>query len=309
MPLFWIWFHLAIGLCLALDLFVFNRNPHQIRLREAAVTSAVWISLSLLFMLGVGWKRGHEDAVVFLTAYLMEQSLSIDNLFVFYLLFRHFGIKKENEHRLLFYGVLGAIVMRATFIGLGVGLVAMFHFLFYVFGAFLVWSGIAMARSEHTEEDTEGKIVAFLRKRIPIAPPGADGFFEIVDGKWMATSAGFALIAIETTDLLFAVDSIPAVLGITQDFFLAYTSNICAILGLRSLYFLLAGAIGKFKRLHYGLSFVLVFIGVKMILGAADLIHIPVLLSLGVIALSVGTPVVLDLAWPKAGAVEPPSEA
>lgn len=296
---FWIVFHLGIGACLVLDLFVFNRTPHAVNLKEAGVTTAIWIAMALGFC---GWilrERGHDPALTFLTAYVLEYSLSLDNLFVFYLLFRHFGIRKENEHRLLFYGVLGAIFMRATFIYFGVALVQRFQWSLYVFGGLLIWSGIGMLRSDHAEEESEGRIVAFLRRFIRIAPKGSHGFFVRHDGKWMATTSGFALLAIEVTDVIFAVDSIPAVLGLTQEFFIAYTSNIFAILGLRSLYFLLSGAIAKFRRLHYGLSFVLIFIGVKMIGSASHLFHVPIGFSLGVIFLCVGGCIAWDLFAPR----------
>jgi tellurite resistance protein TerC len=295
---FWISFHVGIALCLFFDLFVFHRTPHAVSIREAAIASAAWVALALVFCGWIYHDRGRETAVVFLAAYTLEKSLSLDNLFVFYLLFRHFGIRKEDEHRLLFFGVVGAILMRAVFIYLGVALVQRFHAALYVFGAMLIWSGIGMLRSEHTEEETEGRIVAFLRRHVTIAPKGTPGFFVVRDGRWMATTSGFALLAIELTDLVFAVDSIPAVLALTQEFFIAYTSNIFAILGLRALYFLLAGAIGKFRRLHYGLSIVLVFIGGKMIVNATGLYHLPIEISLAVIFLSVGGCIAWDLCAP-----------
>ena len=298
---FWIAFHLLVAFCLAIDLLVLNKKAHVVSMKEAAWTTAGWVALALFFNATVFVRHGPAEGLEFLAAYLMEYSLSIDNLFVFYLLFRHFGIQREDEHGLLFWGILAAVLMRAFFIGLGVGLVSYFEFLFYIFGGFLVWSGIAMFRSHghEAEEEEEAKIVRVLRRVIPIAPPGAPGYLTRHEGRWMATVPGFALVAINVTDVLFAVDSIPAVLGITRSFFIAYTSNIFAILGLRSLYFLLAGMIGKFQRLHYGLSFVLVFIGAKMILATAHLLHISILVSLGVIVFSVGGCVAWDLLTPE----------
>lgn len=289
---FWITFHVVIAICLFIDLFCVNRHHHVISMREASLASAFWILLALAFCAGVFHWKGHADGLTFLTAYLMEESLSIDNLFVFYLLFRHFGIKREDEHTMLFYGVMGAIVMRATFIGLGVALVSRFKFLFYVFGAFLVWSGLTMWNSKEADEE-ENKLVKWLRRIVPVAPAGTRGFVARHDGRLMLTMSAFALIAIELSDLMFALDSIPAVLGLTQDFFVAYTSNILAILGLRSLYFMLAGAIGRFQRLHYGLSLVLTFIGAKMLV--MEFVHVPIGVSLGVIAVCVGGSVALDL--------------
>lgn len=294
---FWTVFHAVIVFFLLLDLFVFHRDHHAVTVREAAWTSAFWIGVALAFNAGVAYVRGTDFGVEFLAAYLLEKSLSMDNLFVFYLLFRHFGVRREDEHSLLFCGVVGAIVMRAALILAGVQLVHRFHFLFYVFGAFLVWSGVGMWRS-HGAEEEEGKVVRLLRRFLRVAPPGARGFFmRGDDGKVALTTGAFALVAIELSDLLFALDSIPAVLGITHDFATAYTSNILAILGLRALYFLLAGMIGRFRRLHYGLAFVLVFIGGKMLV--MDLFHVPTWISLGVIAASVGGAVAWDLASPE----------
>lgn len=264
-------------------------------MKEAAITSVFWIGAALLFNGFVLLHRGADHAALFLTAYVVEKSLSVDNLFVFYVLFRHFRVRSEDEHTLLFCGVLGAIVMRAILIWLGVRVIEQFHAVIYLFGAFLVWTGVMLAKS-HDDDVSHGKMITFLSRVLPVARADARGFVVKEDGRWKVTAYVFALVAIEATDLAFAVDSIPAVIGITPDFFTAYTSNIFAILGLRALYFLLAGMIRRFQRLKYGLCAVLVFIGAKMLV--ADFVHVPTSLSLVIILVILGGIIAADLLRP-----------
>jgi tellurite resistance protein TerC len=280
----WVGFNLLILLLLALDLGVFHRKAHAVSLREAAAWSAVWVALALAFNAVVWWLRGPEPAVQFLTGYLIEKSLSVDNIFVFALLFGFFAVPAAYQHRVLFWGILGALVMRAGFILGGAALLDRFHWVIYVFGAFLILTGIKMALHRGGELHPERNPVLRLAQRwIPVTPGYRQArLFVREGGRWLATPLFLVLLMIESTDLVFAVDSIPAIFAVTNDPFLVYTSNVFAILGLRSLYFLLAGVMGKFAYLKLGLSAVLVFVGAKMTL--ADLYKVPALVSLLVIA-------------------------
>jgi tellurite resistance protein TerC len=273
---------LVVG-ALALDLFVFNRRSHVIHLREALLGSAAWIGLALAFNLGVLYTRGPVAALEFLTGYLIELSLSVDNLFVFLLLFRYFAVPAQHQHRVLFWGILGAVVMRLAFILAGVALLERFHWIIYLFGAVLIFSGIKMASHQETEIHPERNPVLKLARRLLPLTPGYEGAAMVVrrGSQVLATPLLLVLIMVETTDLVFAVDSIPAVLAITRDPFIVFSSNIFAILGLRAMFFSLAGVMDLFHYLHYGLSAILVFVGAKMVL--SDVFHVPTPIALGVV--------------------------
>ncbi len=253
----WVGFNIFIIFLLILDLKIFNRKPHEISIRESLIWSGIWIFISLLFNVAVFLLYGRPAALQFLTGYLIEKSLSVDNLFVFLLLFSYFKVPPRYQHKVLFWGILGALIMRGILIFLGAALVARFHWILYIFGLFLVVTGIKMAfQKKETEVHPERNIIVRLFKRIFPVTPGfhEEKFFIKKDGKKYATLLFIVLIVIETTDLLFAVDSIPAIFAITQDSFIIYTSNVFAILGLRSLYFALAGIMDLFYYLRHGLS-------------------------------------------------------
>lgn len=281
----WIGFNLFVLLMLALDLGVFHRKAHEVKIKEALIWSGVWIGLAMLFNVAVYYWKGQEVALQFLTGYVIEKSLSIDNIFVFVLVFSFFNVPALYQHRVLFWGILGALLMRAIFIAAGVTLIAKFHWIIYVFGIFLVFTGIKIAINKGTKIDPEKNVVVKLfRKFFPVTQEYHGSKFWIKQaGKWAATPLFIVLLLIEFTDLIFAVDSIPAILAITNDPFIVYTSNVFAILGLRSLYFALAGVMNLFHYLHYGLAAILVFVGTKMLL--VDIYKIPVMVSLIVIAL------------------------
>lgn len=277
-------FTLFVLFVLALDLGIFQRQPHKLSFREAIGWYAFWVALAVAFNLGIYFLWGGEPALEFLTGYVLEVSLSMDNVFVFAVIFALMGVRGEFQHRVLFWGILGALVMRAAFIAAGVALVARFHWVLYVFGAFLIITGIRLFRHKHEEFKPERNPVLRLARRIfPITPEyeGAK-FFVVREGRRFATPLLLVLLLVETTDVLFAVDSIPAVFSVTLDPFIVYTSNIFAILGLRSLYFVLAGAMRRFRYLRPGLSLVLVFVGIKML--AAEVYKIPTHISLGIIS-------------------------
>ena len=282
--LLWIGFNLFVLFLLTIDLKVLNRNPHEISIKESLMWSGVWIGLSLLFNIGVYFWLGRESALQFFTGYLIEKSLSIDNLFVFLLLFSYFKVPTRYQHKVLYWGILGALVMRGLLILLGAALITRFHWILYIFGLFLVITGIKMAlQDEKMEVHPERNIVVrFFKQFFPVVPGyHEEKFFIKIDGKRYGTLLFIALIVIETTDLLFAIDSIPAIFAITQDSFVIYTSNVFAILGLRSLYFALAGIIDLFYYLRHGLSVVLTFIGLKMLL--MGYVNIPIGVALGVV--------------------------
>jgi tellurite resistance protein TerC len=277
-------FTLFVLLMLALDLGVFQRQPHKLSFREAIGWYAFWVALAVVFNLGIYFWRGGQPALEFLTGYMLEVSLSMDNVFVFAVIFAFLGVRSEFQHRVLFWGIVGALVMRAAFIAAGVALVGRFHWVLYVFGAFLILTGIRLFWQKHEDFNPERNPVMRLARRIfPITPEyeGAK-FFVVREGRRLATPLLLVLLLVETTDVLFAVDSIPAVFSVTLDPFIVYTSNIFAILGLRSLYFVLAGAMRRFRYLRPGLSLVLIFVGIKML--AAEFYKIPTHVSLGIIS-------------------------
>ncbi len=279
----WVAFNVFILAMLAIDLGVLHRKPHEIGLREALVWSVIWTVLALVFNVWIYYSGGKQAGLAFLTGYLIERSLSIDNIFVFYLVFAYFAVPKAYQHKVLFWGILGALGMRALFIAVGVTLINAFHWVIYIFGAFLVVTGIRMAVSREAEVHPErNPVLKLFRRWFPTTENyEEDRFFVAREGRTFATPLLVVLLIIETTDVIFAVDSIPAILAITTDPFIVYTSNVFAILGLRALYFALAGITAMFRYIHYGLAVVLVFVGVKMLL--ADVLEIPIAVSLGFI--------------------------
>lgn len=281
----WICFNLFVLIMLALDLGVFHRKSHHVSLREALTWTAVWITLAMLFNLFVYYYFDRDKAIEFFTGYVIEKSLSVDNIFVIILIFSYFNIPPPFQHKVLFWGILGALAMRVIFIFAGIELIHRFHWLMYGFGAFLVFTGVRMlAASETKLEPDKNPVVKLIRRLFPVTQSlQGDDFFVTVGGKLAATPLFVVVVLIEATDLIFAVDSIPAILAISEDPFIVYTSNVFAILGLRSLYFALAGIESYFRYLRFGLSAILVFVGAKMLL--TDFIRIPVELSLLVIIL------------------------
>jgi tellurite resistance protein TerC len=283
-PLLWIGFNAFVLVMLALDLGVFHRKGHHVSVKEALIWTAVWVGLSGVFNFFIYYRFGEELAVQFLTGYLIEKSLSVDNIFVIILIFSYFRVPSEYQHKVLFLGILGALVMRGIFIFAGIELIHTFHWLIYIFGGFLVITGVKMLISKDIPMDPDKNLfVKVLRRIVPVTNEYVgDSFFTRRNGALLATPLFLALLVIEGTDLIFAVDSIPAILAISDEPFIVYTSNIFAILGLRSLYFALAGIEKYFKYLKVGLALILVFVGSKMAL--ADFVKIPVGVSLLVIA-------------------------
>lgn len=288
----WFWiFNAVVLILLSIDLLVFHRHAHEIRMKEALWLSLFWIGLALLFNIWIYYHFGKEDALAFLTGYLVEKSLSVDNLFVFLLIFNYFQVPRHLLHKVLFWGVIGAIIARTLFILFGLSLLKHFDWIIYVFGALLIYTGVKLGLEKDQEVHPEKNVVIKLFQRFfPVVHQYYDGlFFVKLKGRYFATPLFVTLLAIETTDIIFAVDSIPAIIGITQNPFIVYTSNILAILGLRSLYFALSHMFTLFHYLHYGLAFILVFIGVKMVGSHFFTISTTVSLSvvLGVLAISV----------------------
>jgi len=282
----WLWagFTGVVTLILALDLGVFHRKAHVISLREGAIWSAVWIALALLFNAGIYMWMDQQKGLEFLTGYLIEKSLSVDNIFVWMVIFSYFAVPAQSQHRVLFLGILGAIIMRGLFIATGITLLDTFHWVIYVFGAFLVFTGIKLALRKDEEVHLERNPVLRVARRFLRTTPEYQGqrFFVLRHGKWMATPLFMVLLVVETTDLVFAVDSVPAILAITKDPFIVWTSNVMAILGLRALFFLVAGVLRHFRYLKAGLALVLSFVGVKMIV--SDFYHVPTSVALGTVA-------------------------
>ena len=294
-PALWAGFIGFVLVMLAVDLGVFNRRAHEIRMREALIWSLVWISLSLLFGAWIWRHFGAVRGLEFFTGYLLEKALSVDNLFVFIVLFSYFAVPVKLQHRVLFWGILGALVMRAIFIVTGAALIHRFHWIIFVFGAFLVFTGIKLLLHRGGQMHPErNPVFRIFRRLVPLTTDyrGAR-FFVKEGGRWLATPLLMVLVVVEATDIVFAVDSIPAIFAITTDPFIVFTSNIFAILGLRALYFLLAGMMGRFRYLKVGLGLVLVFVGIKMLL--ADAVELPVVVSLGVIATLLGGSIAASL--------------
>jgi tellurite resistance protein TerC len=291
----WIGFNAFVLIMLALDLGVFHRKTHEVSLKEALTWTGVWIGFALIFNGFIFYRYGEEIAVQFLTGYLIEKSLSVDNIFVIILIFSYFRVPAAYQHKVLFLGILGALVMRAFFIFAGIELIHRFHWLIYIFGGFLIVTGIRMLSSKEAKIDPEKNfLVRMVRKIIPVTNDYVgDKFFTKVNGATWATPLFLALIVIEGTDLIFAVDSIPAILAISDEPFIVYSSNVFAILGLRSLYFALSGIEKYFKYLKYGLALILVFVGSKM--AVADFFKIPVEISLIVIGVILGIPMLASV--------------
>ncbi|HYW32048.1 MAG TPA: TerC family protein [Gemmatimonas sp.] len=313
MPNIWWWvgFNAMVLGLLAVDLGIVNRKAHAVTMRQAVGWSVVWVSLAIAFGIGVGQVMGRQPMLEFFAGYLVEEALSVDNLFVFILIFGYFRIAPELQHRVLFWGIIGALVMRGIMIFAGAILIARFHWIIYVFGAFLVFTGFRMAFAGESHIEPESNpVIRFVRRFLPLTSKyHGDKFFvqeptESGGVRRVATPLFLVLILVETTDVVFALDSIPAIFGVTQDPFLVYTSNVFAILGLRSLYFVLAGVIGKFHLLRYGLALVLAFVGVKMLL--EEVYPIAIGVSLGVVAAVLVGSVLLSLVIkPRAPAEDP----
>lgn len=296
---FWISFNLFVLIMLALDLGLFHRKSHAVGFKEAMGWSVFWVLLASCFSILVYFWFGRHKALEFVTGYLIEQSLSVDNLFVFLLIFRYFGVDPKYQHKVLFWGIIGALIARGIFIAAGVALINRFHWIIYVFGVFLVITGLRMlkpvAESVHPERLW---VVRVAKKHLRFTSQYAEGkFFVMENGARLATPLFMVLLAVETTDILFAVDSIPAILAITADPFIVYTSNVFAILGLRSLYFALAGMMEIFRFLHFGLAAILIFIGAKML--TSEIIKVPIVVALGVVAGVLAISVVTSLLIPK----------
>jgi tellurite resistance protein TerC len=303
----WVGFNVVVLAILALDLGVLHRRSEKVTLKQAAIWSAVWVGLSLCFALAVYLTMGRESGLEFLTGYLIEYALSVDNIFVFVLIFTYFNVPEKYQHRVLFWGIIGALVLRGVMIVAGSALVTRFAWTLYIFGAFLVITGIRMAlqKDETAYNPERDPVLRIARKIVPVTSEyhGKNFFVRLQrpDGTThlAATPLFIVLLIVDTTDVVFATDSIPAIFAVTRDPFIVYTSNICAVLGLRQLYFLLAGIVDKFAYLKLGLSAVLVFIGVKMLI--EPFLHIPIGISLGVVALVLVTSIVASIKWPQTG--------
>ena len=299
-PWLWIGFNIFVLLMLALDLGVFHRTAHIVTFKESISWTVIWVALAMLFNLGVWHYAGSEKGIEFLTGYVIEKSLSVDNVFIFVLLFSYFAVPQVYQHKVLFWGILGALIMRAIMIGVGAALLAKFAWIIYIFGGFLILTGIKMIVKREEEIHPErNPVVRWFKKLMPVtADYRGDKFFVRENGIRHATPLFVVLILVEISDLIFAVDSIPAIFAVTKDPFIVYTSNVFAILGLRSLYFALAGVMDKFHYLKIGLGVVLTFVGVKMLLGHTEW-KIDTHFSLGVIVTILTASVVASLMWPK----------
>ena len=295
--LWWI-FGIVVLAVMSLDLGVFNRKARVVGLKEALLWSLVWIALALGFCGLVYFWRGPVKALEFLTGYVVEESLSVDNLFVFIVIFSFFKVPREYERKVLFWGIIGVLITRGIFITTGVALIRRFDWMFYIFGAILIYTAFKLAFGKDEEVQPEkNPVLKFFRRFMPVTQGYEGGrFFIRKDGRLYATALLVVLLVIESTDVVFAVDSVPAVLGITHDPFIVYTSNIFAILGLRSLFFLLSGIMNLFNHLHYGLAFILGFVGVKMLI--AHFYSIPIGWALGVIAATLLLSILASLIWP-----------
>ena len=284
---FWILFNIFVLGMLALDLRVFNRRGHVIRFREALRWSAMYVGLAAAFAVGLYFWLGHQAALEFVTGYVLEVSLSVDNLFVFLVIFNYFAVPEDQQHRVLFWGVVGALIMRGIFIGTGVGLLSRVHWVLYIFGGLLIISGIRfLVLGEHKVDPRKNPVVRALRRLIPVTSDYQGEKFFVrkpqQNSRLYATPLLLVLVVIETTDIIFSVDSIPAILAITLNAFIVYTSNVFAILGLRSMYFAVSGLMKIFRFLHYGLALVLILVGLKMLV--ADYFRVPTAATLGVVA-------------------------
>lgn len=301
----WVGFNVAVLAILALDLGVLHRRAAKVSVKEAATWSAVWIGLSLCFAFAIYRTMGRESGLEFLTGYLIEYALSVDNIFVFVLIFTYFGVPEKYQHRVLFWGIIGALVLRGVMIVAGSVLVTRFAWTLYIFGAFLVFTGLRMAlqKDDAIYNPERDPVLRLARKLIPVTPDyhGDEFFVREADQtgrkRYAATPLFIVLLIVDTTDVIFATDSIPAIFAVTRDPFIVYTSNICAVLGLRALYFLLASVVDKFIYLKLGLSVVLIFIGAKMLL--EPFVHIPIVASLGVVGAVLLASILVSMRWPR----------
>jgi tellurite resistance protein TerC len=303
----WVGFNVVVLAILALDLGLLHRRSSRVSLKEAATWSAVWVALSLGFAFAVYQTMGKQSGLEFLTGYLIEYALSVDNIFVFVLIFTYFGVPEKYQHRVLFWGIIGALVLRGVMIVAGSALVTRFAWTLYIFGAFLVFTGLKMAlqKDEDVYNPERDPILRLARRLVPVTDDyHGDKFFvrqpaRTGRSRYAATPLFIVLLIVDTTDIIFATDSIPAIFAVTRDPFIVYTSNICAVLGLRALYFLLASVVDKFVYLKLGLSLVLVFIGGKMLL--EHFVHLPIVASLGVVGAVLAASIVASLRWPRTG--------
>jgi len=303
----WIGFNVVVLAILALDLGILHRKAEKVSLKESASWSAVWVTLSLTFAFAVYRTMGRQAGFEFLTGYLIEYALSVDNIFVFVMIFSYFNVPEKYQHRVLFWGIIGALVLRGVMIVAGSALVTRFAWTLYIFGAFLLFTGLKMAlqKDEAAYNPERDPVLRLARRLLPVTRDyhGEKFFVEEADTsgrvRWAATPLFIVLVIVDTTDVIFATDSIPAIFAVTRDPFIIYTSNICAVLGLRALYFLLASVVDKFMYLKLGLSLVLIFIGAKMLL--EHFLHIPIVASLGVVAAVLATSILASLRWPREG--------
>jgi tellurite resistance protein TerC len=303
----WVGFNVVVLAILALDLGVLHRRSEKVSLKEAAIWSGVWVALSLSFAFAIYRTMGPESGLEFLTGYLIEYALSIDNIFVFVLIFSYFSVPEKYQHRVLFWGIIGALVLRGVMIVAGSALVTRFAWTLFIFGAFLIFTGLRMAlqKDEVAYNPERDPVLRLARKLVPVTPDYRGDKFFVREpdargrNRYAATPLFIVLLIVDTTDIIFATDSIPAIFAVTRDPFIVYTSNICAVLGLRALYFLLASVVDKFVYLKLGLSVVLVFIGAKMLL--EHFVHIPIVAALGVVGVVLGTSIVASMKWPRTG--------
>lgn len=297
----WVIFGAAIIVALVLDLGVFHRRAHKVQLKEALIESAAWISVALLFNLWLYFSRGPQAGVEFLTGYLVEKSLSVDNIFVFLLIFQAFKIPSKSQHRVLYFGIAGALILRAVFVLAGVTLLQAFHPIMYLFGAILLYTGLKMLLPrKRAPRPEQNWLVRVTRRFVPVVNNyEGQQFLVKANGRWTATPLFLALVAVEAMDIIFAVDSVPAVLAITRDTFIVYSSNVFAILGLRALYFALADILPRFRFLHQGLAAIVIFVGTKMIV--SEHFPIPAITSLVVIAIILAGTIAASLLFPRRG--------
>lgn len=295
----WVVFNIFIVSMLIVDLMVFNRKPHEISIRESLIWTGIWIILAVIFGIGLYFFMSPESSLEYFTGYLIEKSLSVDNIFVFLLIFTYFGVDAKYQHRVLFWGIFGALVFRLLFILVGVALIERFHWVIYIFGAFLILTGIKLALEKDKEiRPDRNPILKLVRRFVPITKNYHGQKFFIKRGKrYIATPMFVVLVVIETTDIVFALDSIPAIMAITRDTFIIYSANAFAILGLRALYFALSGVMRLFHYLHYGLAFILVYIGIKMLL--EGVYQIPTMVTLAIIISTLTISVLLSIFFPK----------
>ena len=296
--LFFVLFTVFVISMLILDLGVFSKKSKEIKFKEAIVRCCIWVTIALLFNIGIYFWQGYEKALEFFTGYIIEYSLSIDNIFVFILVFSYFKVPTAYQHKVLFWGIIGALIMRAVFIAAGITLITKFHWIIYIFGAFLIFTGIKMLLEKDKEvHPDKNPMLKLFRKIMPVTRGyEKDNFFVNKNSRWFATPLFITLLIIETTDIIFAVDSVPAVLAVTYDPLIVYTSNVLAILGLRALFFALAGIVKLFHHLHYGLSAILVFVGAKMLL--ADIYKIPISIALGVVVGILAVSIITSITFP-----------